>query len=190
MTGTASINANGNGLDNVMLGNSGRNTLDGGQGRDELRGGEENDFLFGGANDDTLFGDGGVDRLVGSTGADKLTGGAGADTFEFRAPDDSGFKGAAADEILDFSAAQADKIDLSQIDANSLVTGDQAFTFIGNNNAFSGAGRPAPLQRRPARRRPQRRRQRGFPHPGEHAVAGSGRFRPVRTTRAPRYLPL
>jgi serralysin len=67
-----------------------------------------------------------------------MTGGGGADTFEFRAPEDSGFKGAAADEILDFSSAQSDKIDLAQIDANSLVAGDQAFTFIGNNNAFTG----------------------------------------------------
>jgi Ca2+-binding RTX toxin-like protein len=138
LTGTANINANGNVLDNIMQGNSGRNTLDGGDGRDEIHGGEDIDFLFGGAQDDTLFGDGGADRLVGSLGADKLTGGAAADTFEFRAAEDSGFKGAAADEILDLSAAQADKIDLSQIDANSLVAGDQAFTFIGNNNAFTG----------------------------------------------------
>jgi Ca2+-binding RTX toxin-like protein len=138
MTGTASINANGNGLDNIMLGNSGQNTLDGGGGRDELRGGDENDFLFGGSENDTLFGDGGSDRLVGSLGADKLTGGAGADSFEFRSAQDSGFAGAVADEILDFSSAQGDKIDLAQIDANSLVAGDQAFTFIGNNNAFTG----------------------------------------------------
>jgi Ca2+-binding RTX toxin-like protein len=138
MTGAASINANGNGLGNVMLGNSGRNTLDGGGADDEIHGGDENDFLFGGANDDTLFGDGGVDRLVGSSGADEMAGGAGADTFEFRAASDSGFAGASADEITDFSAAQGDRIDLAQIDANSLAADDQAFSFIGNNNPFSG----------------------------------------------------
>jgi len=130
LTGTASINANGNDLDNLVQGNSGRNTLDGGVGADEIHGGGDNDALFGGSEDDDLFGDAGSDRLVGSLGADKLTGGSGADIFEFRSAEDSGFKGAAADEILDFSAAEKDKIDLSQIAPN--------LQFIGNNNAFTG----------------------------------------------------
>jgi hypothetical protein len=39
------------------------------------------------------------------------------------------------DHILDF-APGTDKIDLSRTDANTLVAGDQAFTFIGSN-AFS-----------------------------------------------------
>jgi serralysin len=126
----------------VMNGNTGRNALDGGGGNDELRGGDQDDFLFGGSNDDRLFGDGGNDRLVGASGFDVMTGGIGLDTFEFRSIEDSGFKGAPADQIVDFVSVrfttQSDKIDLSQIDANSLIAGDQAFTFIGNNNAFTG----------------------------------------------------
>jgi serralysin len=86
--------------------------------------------VFGGAKNDTLFGDAGSDRLVGGTGADQLTGGTGGDIFQFRSAQDSGFNGAAADEILDFSAAENDKIDLSQIATN--------LHFIGNNNAFTG----------------------------------------------------
>ena len=40
------------------------------------------------------------------------------------------------DFITDFTSGQ-DKIDLSQVDANTLVGGDQAFTFIGSG-AFTG----------------------------------------------------
>lgn len=42
-----------------------------------------------------------------------------------------------ADQIEDFTAG-ADLIDLSAMDANTLLGGDQAFSFIGNA-AFSGA---------------------------------------------------
>ena len=45
------------------------------------------------------------------------------------------------DQILDFTPG-TDKIDLSRIDANSLVAGDQAFNWIGSN-AFSGTAGPA-----------------------------------------------
>ena len=130
LNGIANISANGNGLENLMEGNDGRNTLDGGIGTDEIHGGGDNDFLAGGTEDDRLFGDGDNDTLVGGLGADKLTGGSGGDVFQFRSAEESGFKGAAADEILDFSAAQKDKIDLSQIAAN--------LHFIGNNNLFTG----------------------------------------------------
>ncbi len=41
------------------------------------------------------------------------------------------------DTIWDFSHAQGDRIDLSAIDANSSVGGNQAFTFIGAAN-FTG----------------------------------------------------
>jgi len=42
-----------------------------------------------------------------------------------------------ADELPDFSAAEGDKIDLSAIDADVTVAGDQAFTFIGTNANFT-----------------------------------------------------
>ncbi|MFG1379946.1 type I secretion C-terminal target domain-containing protein, partial [Xanthobacter autotrophicus] len=41
------------------------------------------------------------------------------------------------DTITDFSAAQGDRIDLSQIDANTTVGGNQDFTFLGTA-AFTG----------------------------------------------------
>jgi hypothetical protein len=41
------------------------------------------------------------------------------------------------DTVLDFSHAQGDRLDLSIIDANDTLAGNQAFTFIGGA-AFSG----------------------------------------------------
>jgi hypothetical protein len=35
------------------------------------------------------------------------------------------------DTLMDFSSAQGDKVDLSTIDANTTVAGNQAFVFIG-----------------------------------------------------------
>lgn len=92
---------------------------------------------------DTVVGDGGRNRLEGGLGndtiqgaggADTLIGGGGADTFLFTALSDS--TAGNRDVITDFSQAQGDLISLSAIDANSLIAGDQAFSFIGRN-AFS-----------------------------------------------------
>jgi Ca2+-binding RTX toxin-like protein len=139
LLGNAAINSNGNALDNIMTGNAGANTLDGGDGADEIHGHGDNDYVYGGAGDDELFGEAGNDKLIGTIGVDVMTGGIGADIFEFRTPQDSGYLLLApADQITDFSAAEGDKIDLFQIDANSIAAGDQAFSFIGNNNAFFG----------------------------------------------------
>jgi Ca2+-binding RTX toxin-like protein len=90
--------------------------------------------LFGGAGNDTFKGGAGADLLYGGGGRDNLTGGAGADLFQLRAASESTV--ANPDRILDFQAG-ADKIDLRLVDANSALSGDQAFTFIGAN-AFNG----------------------------------------------------
>jgi len=37
-----------------------------------------------------------------------------------------------ADRIHDFSQAEGDQLDFSNVDANTLTGGDQAFSFIGN----------------------------------------------------------
>jgi Ca2+-binding RTX toxin-like protein len=93
-------------------------------------------ILFGGAGNDTLTGGSGGDTLLGGGGQDDLTGGAGADTFRYDSASDSTLL--ARDEILDFLSG-TDKIDLSRIDANSTLAGDQAFTSIGAA-AFTGSG--------------------------------------------------
>jgi Ca2+-binding RTX toxin-like protein len=96
-----------------------------------------NDQIYGGRGDDLLEGFGGNDKLVGGLGADDLFGGAGADTFVFRSITDSKVAWSGRDVIYDFSKAQRDRIDLSVIDANTRVAGNQAFSFIGTK-AFDG----------------------------------------------------
>jgi len=69
-----------------------------------------------------------------------MTGGAGADRFQFGANiAEIGTAAATRDIIVDFSAAQLDIIDLSAIDANTRVNGNQAFTVIGSA-AFTDIG--------------------------------------------------
>ena len=106
----------------VVSGTSGADTLFGGAGADQL---------FGGSGHDSLSGGAGNDVLVGGTGVDTLRGGGGADRFVFGTGDNG------TDHILDFSRAQADKIDLRGFDP-SLEAGDQPLTFV--SGAFTGAG--------------------------------------------------
>ncbi|MGZ8286175.1 MAG: cadherin domain-containing protein [Allosphingosinicella sp.] len=103
---------------------------------DVVHGRDGHDNIQGMAGDDDLYGEAGNDVLTGGAGADRLTGGLGKDQFSYTALADSA--GASRDLIMDFSRAQADKISLSAIDANSVAGGNQAFTFIGAS-AFSNA---------------------------------------------------
>ncbi|WP_299963526.1 calcium-binding protein [uncultured Roseobacter sp.] len=118
--------------DDELYGQGGDDTLFGGDGSDYLDGGMGNDTLFGGAQGDTLIGGG---------GADLLNGGGGFDTFDFKALSDSAF--GAADTIAGFEGAGifgGDVIDLSGIDANTILGGSQAFTFLGAVTSAVGLG--------------------------------------------------
>lgn len=95
-----------------------------------------NDVVDSGLGNDTLPNGAGNDTLVGGGGTDQLTGGAGADSFVFNAITETAST-SARDVILHFEAG--DKINLSGIDANSSVSGDQAFSFIGTA-AFTALG--------------------------------------------------
>jgi serralysin len=106
-----------------LSGGAGNDSLSGEGGSDQLFGAGGNDTLSGGAGNDTLSGGDGADRVLGGSGRDYLFGGAGADTFIFASRAEGG------DRIGDFRRAEGDKIDLSAIDANPLVAGDQAFLF-------------------------------------------------------------
>ena len=89
--------------------------------------------------DDIIIGNAAANVLNGWAGKDTLTGGGGADTFAFSQTNHSAV-GANADVITDFSHAQGDKIDLSAIDADTTVAGNQAFTFIGTGLYNGDAG--------------------------------------------------
>ncbi|HEU0098612.1 MAG TPA: calcium-binding protein [Allosphingosinicella sp.] len=120
-----SFNGTGNALNNIINSGGSNDVLSGGDGDDELRSSAGNDILDGGD---------GNDYLNGSAGADTYTGGAGSDLIQI------GFfesgNGVNADRITDF-ATGVDTIDVSLWDANRLVAGNQAFTWIGGS-AFSG----------------------------------------------------
>lgn len=102
---------------------------------DTVSGREGHDTILGLGGDDILNGDAGNDLLNGGAGADRLTGGLGKDEFVFNAVGES--TPGARDVITDFNRSQNDKISLGGIDSNTLLSGNQAFTFIGAA-AFSG----------------------------------------------------
>ena len=92
--------------DQLINGTSGIDTLLGGAGADRLSGGAGNDSLTGGA---------GNDLLLAGTGTDTMTGGLGADTFKFVVGDATNNGANVTKTITDFSIAQGDKIDLSNL---------------------------------------------------------------------------
>ncbi|ESQ88930.1 hypothetical protein ABAC460_14205 [Asticcacaulis sp. AC460] len=143
LAGAAAINGTGNDLNNVLSGNAGNNILAGGLGNDTYyvqnagdnvveAGGAGTDFIYstvsyslsgryaesilltGAANinatgnslANNLSGNDGNNTINGKGGADNLAGGLGVDTFLFET-------GSGADQILDFSFAQGDKINLN-----------------------------------------------------------------------------
>jgi Ca2+-binding RTX toxin-like protein len=138
----------------TLTGDAGSNVLAGWGGDDALDGGDGDDTLLGDgvihidahgaagagpiatfpadlAGADTLDGGKGDDTLIGGAGADVLSGGGGADHFVFLSLDDS--EAGARDLITDLD--KKDVIDLSGIDANVIVGGDQAFAIVA---AFTG----------------------------------------------------
>ena len=104
-------------------------------GNDNLSGGAGNDILQGAGGDDVLNGGADVDILTGGLGLDNLIGGSGADTFVYLGLTDSP-RGVGRDIITDFSTVEGDKMDVSAIDANPVLAGDQAFTLVAS---FTGA---------------------------------------------------
>ena len=127
------------------FGNDFLNVLNGGNGDDVLTGARHTDTLNGDAGNDILYGDipgsdqgmadtldGGSenDVLVGGLARDTLTGGSGADTFKYvkSGVTESPVSASGFDLILDFLTG-TDKIDLSGIDANTGIAGDQAFSY-------------------------------------------------------------
>ncbi|TWF57069.1 M10 family metallopeptidase C-terminal domain-containing protein [Neorhizobium alkalisoli] len=102
-----------------------------------LSSGSTGQKLFGNDTVNVLKGNGGNDTLYGGRGADDLYGGTGKDTFVFKAATDSTVKSSGRDTIFDFSGTSGDKMDFSDIDANSKTAKDDAFSFIGTK-AFSG----------------------------------------------------
>lgn len=127
---------------NVLHGMRGDDDLYGRAGRDILTGGPGENFISGGEGADTLWGGPGADVMDGGGGADVLRGGIGADRFVFTALEDSPAAAAGAHDVLRKSTGAAafqgagagfgDRIDLSGIDADTTVPGNQDFSFGSN----------------------------------------------------------
>jgi Ca2+-binding RTX toxin-like protein len=121
-------------LGNLLTGTAGDNHIFGLGGSDSLFGLDGNDVLDGGAGNDLLDGGAGNDRLIGGDGVDFLSGGDGTDRFigEINAAKVASKNGPISlDVITDFQLG--DIIDLSALDANTLVDGNQAFVWKGTD---------------------------------------------------------
>ncbi|NBB15509.1 hypothetical protein GVN21_09095 [Caulobacter sp. SLTY] len=109
LQGAGDIGGTGNGLNNVLDGNSGANSLNGGGGNDLIKGGAGDDVLNGGTGIDQLLGGIGADdldgaddndRLEGGDGNDTILGGAGVDILDGGADNDTLTGGLGADQLL------------------------------------------------------------------------------------------
>lgn len=101
----------GNG-DDIVIGGGRNDTIHGGNGNDTLSGGDGNDTLYAGTGKNILNGGAGDDVLHGGNYNDFITGGIGADTIVWHAGD---LYPGEQDEILDFNAADGDKLDISNL---------------------------------------------------------------------------
>lgn len=124
--------------DNWFFGGAGNDRLALGGGNDLGSGGTGNDTVLGEVGNDTLKGDDGRDRVIGGLGADRLYGGAEADTFVYLALSDSTVAATGRDIIYDFRRPEHDRIDLSAIDADSDLDGNQTFAFVAGGPFANG----------------------------------------------------
>ncbi|QLH40390.1 MAG: type I secretion C-terminal target domain-containing protein [Defluviicoccus sp.] len=118
-----------------MTGSSSNDRIYGTTFGDAINGATGNDTLTSGAGNDVMNGGTGSDLLIGGVGKDRSTGGDGGDRFIFDEYVELGV-GSSRDVIRDFSKAQRDMIDLSDLDAQPSASGSQGFIFIGTT-AFS-----------------------------------------------------
>lgn len=111
------------GAGGTMIGNSGNNVLTGGLGSDSISGGNGDDIIIGGA---------GADLLDAGTSP-------GLDQFVYLSVNDSP---AATDATITYDRIgiinTGDLIDVSAIDADTGVAGDQAFTLVGTPTGAAG----------------------------------------------------
>lgn len=105
------------------------NRIDGADGSDRINGRDGNDMLIGGS---------GADTLTGGNGTDALAGGVGSDQFVFTQIRDTTASATTADRITDFVHG-TDRINLSAIDASSVLSGNNAFVFLGTGLAGTAA---------------------------------------------------
>jgi Ca2+-binding RTX toxin-like protein len=117
----------------TIIGNQAGNFLKGEAGGDFISGNGGADTILAGDGNDSVLGGSGFDKIDGGKGADTLTGGSEADHFIYFSASNSPVGSGARDIIKDFEKG-LDKINVSLIDANPEVSGNQAFSFIGSSS--------------------------------------------------------
>jgi Ca2+-binding RTX toxin-like protein len=124
----------------TLNGRSNFDELYGESGNDTVMGGSGNDWLQGGTGRDTLRGQGGIDQMWGEAGADILIGGTHNDWFYFNSAAHSPAgtlnrdvirAGDGASAFQAAGSAPGDLIVLSDIDANTATSADDAFVLGG-----------------------------------------------------------
>jgi Ca2+-binding RTX toxin-like protein len=115
-------------------GSYGHDMIAGTNAANDLQGIDGNDTLFGRGGNDYLNGGDGADILVGGLGQDQIfTTWSGIDAFRdvirYESLKDSGTTGTTRDVVSWFKPGQ-DKIDLSKLDANLSLKGNQAFKVV------------------------------------------------------------
>ena len=118
-------------------------TIKGTNKADVIRGGLGADKILGMSGNDRLGGFFGEDTLYGGLGKDTLAGGSGEDTFLYKSIKESTVKD--FDTILGWDHTGnnnpwVDTIDLSQIDANTKLAGNQDFAWLGAKEFTGHAG--------------------------------------------------
>ncbi|MEQ1520021.1 MAG: hypothetical protein ABL936_02000 [Aestuariivirga sp.] len=132
--------------DDTVFGDSGGNIILGWKGDDFIRGRGGVDNILGGEGNDTLIGDTAGDKLYAGTLQDNQSQTDGdADIIKYFQIMDSTYDNG-MDTIFQFEHAAGggdDRIDLSSIDANTSLGGNQAFQFVGSGNfsMFGGSVR-------------------------------------------------
>ena len=148
LTGTAAINATGNGGNNVLTGNSAANLLGGGSGNDTLNGAAGNDTLIGGQGADTyLFGRGGGSDLISNAdtdlGADRLVLGSGiaeTDVWFARSGDNlvvSLLGGSDSATIQGWYSSPSKQLDRFELSDGSTLAATQVQQLVNAMSAFS-----------------------------------------------------
>lgn len=104
-----------------------------------IKGSVYDDVIVGDDIGNKLYGDKGDDLIYGGAGTDTLYGEEGADTFVFGAEDTFGF----VDTIKDFSVAEGDKIDISDLlegydPLSDAISDFVQFTGVGSTGKHSG----------------------------------------------------
>lgn len=120
-------------LNITVLGQDNNDIFTGTNSADVFYGGNGNDQLIGFAGRDLLYGGNGNDIITGGRDRDTMTGGAGNDVFKYKVIGETGKTSSTRDVITDYRHGQ-DKIDLRDIDASTKKSGNQNFTFIGQQD--------------------------------------------------------